>query len=143
MEADSQFFTVADLTVGAVKHSGVFGCEWDSLEEESVRHGAWLYVCWSSGAGLGECGRWRRAQSGFLIQPASSFPFSPLSLICPAALSSISQQGFISCDSLRPIICPPPTSIPSQPLNNNTQPLDQSPKRAGSLIDAYQRIHCC
>lgn len=40
----SQFFTVAGPSVGAVKHSGVFSCDWDSLEEESVRHGA-LAVC--------------------------------------------------------------------------------------------------
>lgn len=147
----SVFLMVADLTVGAVKHSGVFGCEWNSLADESVRHGVWLYVCWTSSAVPGECGWWRRAQSGLLTSPASSFPFSPLSLICPAALSfilfpfpsSISQQGFISCDSPKPIISPPPTSIPSQPLNNNAQPLDQSPKRPGSFIDAYQGIHCC
>lgn len=55
--AHSQFFMAADLSVGAVKHSGVFSCDWDSLEEESVRHGAWLCVCWSSSGGLGECGR--------------------------------------------------------------------------------------
>lgn len=46
------FFMVADPSVGAVKHSGVFSCDWDSLDEENVRHGAWLSVCWSSSRGL-------------------------------------------------------------------------------------------
>lgn len=55
-------------------------------------------------------------------------------------LSSISQQGIISCDPLKPIISQP---LSNQPLNSNRQPFDQSPRRTGSLIDAYQRIHCC
>lgn len=151
---------VAGPSVGAVKHSSVFSCDWDSLEKENVRHGAWLSVCWSSSRGLGE--KWVVGDKPpLLIQPAPSFSFlsillhasyTPLfPLICPGALCSIlfsffpsiSQRGFISCDSLKPIISSPPTSIPSQPLNNNTQPLDQSPERASILIDAYQRIHCC
>lgn len=153
MVAASQFFIVAGPSVSAVKHSSVFSCDWDSLEEESVRHGAWLSVCWSFSRGLGEIGQRRRragpSQASLLNQPASLFPSCALSLICPAALSSIlfsflssiSQRGFIACHSLKPIISSPPTSIPSLPLNNNTQPLDQSSKRADSLIDAYQRIH--
>ena len=51
--AGSRSLMVAGPSVGAVKHSGVFSCDWDSLEEESVRHGAWLSVCWSSSRGLG------------------------------------------------------------------------------------------
>lgn len=153
--AESRFFMVAGLSVGAVKHSGVFSCDWDSLEEESVRHGAWLSACWSSGGGRGgirAAEEAARAQSTLPLHPARSILsfHSPLthspccSLLHPLSfLSSISQRGFISCDSLKPIISSPPTSIPSEPLDNNTQPLDQSPKRAGSLIDAYQRIHCC
>lgn len=148
MVAASQFFMVAGPSVSAVKHSSVFSCDWDSLEEESVRHGAWLSVCWSFSWGLGENGRWRRragpSRASLLIRPASFFPSSSLSLVCPAALSSIlfsflssiSQRGFITCDSLKPIISSPPTSILNQPLNNNTQPLDQSSKRVCSLIDA-------
>lgn len=158
--AGSQFFMVAGPSVGAVKHSSVFSCDWDSLEKENVRHGAWLSVCWSSSRGLGE--KWAVGDKPpLLIQPAPFFSslsillqasYTPLSpLICPGALCSIlfsfllsiSQRGFISCDSLKPIISSPPTSILSQPLNNSTQPLDQSPERASSLIDAYQRIHCC
>lgn len=97
--AHSQFFMVADLSVGAVKHSGVFSCDWDSLEEESVRHGAWLCVCWSSSGGLGECGRWRRAQSS--LPPQSR----PLHLF----LSLLSH-------SFAPLLSPPsssPFSLPS------------------------------
>lgn len=60
--AGTQFFTVAGPSVGAVKHSGVFSCDWDSLEEENVRHGAWLSACWSSSRGLGE-NIWRRRPS--------------------------------------------------------------------------------
>lgn len=104
--ADSQFFMVAGLSVGAVKHSSVFSCDWDSLEEESVRHGAWLSVCWSSSGGMGR--KW--ALEGGTVEPPSSSSCPFLSLLsysfCPAALSSvlvfllssISQRGFISCD---------------------------------------------
>lgn len=99
----------------------------------------------------GENGRWREAQWSLPPHPAVlSFPSSLTHfalLLSPQSSSSSSlpslNGGSSLVISLKPIISSPPTSIPGQPLNNNTQPLDQSPKRAGSLIDAYQRIHCC
>lgn len=80
--AGTRFFTVAGPSVGAVKHSGVFSCDWDSLEEENVRHGAWLSACWSSSRGLGE-NIWRRRPSwaSFLI-----LSFSAVCCLFPAAL---------------------------------------------------------
>lgn len=74
---------------------------------------------------------------------APSFAPAAASSILLSFASCISQRGFISSDSRKPIISSPPTSISSQPLSNNTQLLDQSPERVGSMIDAYQRIHCC
>lgn len=117
----TQFFMVAGPSVGAVKHSGVFSCDWDSLEEENVRHGAWLSARWSSSGGLRE-EEAGRAELSFPLPPALSIlSFLAASLLCPAALSpilfsfpfSISQQGFISCDSLKPIISSLPASVHS------------------------------
>lgn len=92
--ARSQFFMVAGLSVGAVKHSGVFSCDWNSLEEENVRHGALLSVCWSSRGGTG--GIWAAEEpspfsspflfpllsysSALLLSPSSSSPPSLPSL---------------------------------------------------------------
>lgn len=142
--ADSQFFMVAGLSVGAVKHSGVFSCDWDSLEEESVRHGAWLSVCWSSSGGLGENGGGRQSpvKPPSSIQPAPSCPFSPLLFICSAALSSIlfsllssiSQQGFISCDSVKPIISSP-TNLHPQPAFQQQHTTTRSKPQEGRQLD--------
>lgn len=76
-------FVVADLSVGAVEHSGVFSCDWDSLEEESL---SWcLAVCaghpaedW--GYVGGERGT-RRAS--LLVRHTPSSAFFPVALICP------------------------------------------------------------
>lgn len=94
--AGAQFFMVAGPSVGAVKHSGVFSCDWDSLEEENVRHGAWMSVCWSSSGGLREDGQSMRqpGQSGaFLcIQPTPCFPFSLASILFFLLFSSPSSS---------------------------------------------------
>lgn len=153
MLAASQFFIVAGPSVSAVKHSSVFSCDWDSLEEESVRHGAWLSVCWSFSRGLEEIGRWRRRQgrakppsstsplqsSRPVLSPSFAPPLSP-PFSSPSCLPSLSG-GSLLVIHWSPLSVPRQPPSPGQALNNNTQPLDQSSKRADSLIDAYQRIH--
>lgn len=47
----------------------------------------------------------------FLLSAAFSLLLSPFIPI--SSPSSISHRGFISCDSLKPIISSPPTSIPN------------------------------
>lgn len=66
---------MAGPSVGAVKHSGVFSCDWDSLDEENVRHGAWLSARWSSSRGLRENGK--QAELPSLLSPCHPF-FSSL-----------------------------------------------------------------
>lgn len=123
-EQTVQFFMVAGLSVGAIKHSGVFSCDWDSLEEEeSVRHGARLLVRWSSARRLGECGRRPSAEppSLRLFLSSSALLLSPPSSP-PITLPSLSW-GFVSCDSPKPIISPTtslhPTSRALDDDNNN------------------------
>lgn len=92
---------------------------------------------WSSAGGPRGC---RRPP-----HPTASVSLSP---ICPAApspsvVSSVSRWGSILAISPKPVIRPPPIPLLSRSVNSPTQALDQSPERAGSLIDAYQRIHCC
>lgn len=139
---------VAGPSVGAVKHSSVFSCDWDSLEKESVRHGAWLSVCWSSSGGLG--GKWvvedKPPSSSSLLHPFLSLHLllclTVLSLICPAALSSIlfsflpsiSQRGFISCDSLKPIISSPANLHP-QPASQQQHTTTRSKPQEGRQLD--------
>lgn len=109
-EQTVQFFMVAGLSVGAIKHSGVFSCDWESLEEEeSARHGARLLVRCSSARGLGECGwRRRRALGRATITPPFHFFFCPpsFSSILTSHHPSVSQRGFVSCESPKPIISP-------------------------------------
>lgn len=101
----SSFFMVAGPSADAVKHSSVFSCEWDSLEEEGVRLDAWLSEYWSSSRGWLENRQWRSLP----LFPAQSILIclhSLLSLSCCSLpilltfLCSVSRQGFISCDSL-------------------------------------------
>lgn len=136
------------MVFAIVVHGGgpfcsVFRRDWDSLEEQSVRHACVLAVCVPvhPAGGLGERGppdeplHPARSVLPFLSPHSFALLLSPSSAP-PPLLSSISQQEFMSCDSLKPIISSPPTSIPSQPLGNNTQPLDQSPERpaAGLML---------
>lgn len=112
---------LAACSVGAGKHSGV------QLWTGPIR--GWvsimmpvLVISW----------RTRGMWVPFSSSPHCLFP--SLSLLASGSrsfiLSSISQCRFISSSILHP------------GQHNNTQGLDQSPKTAGSLIDAYQRIHC-
>lgn len=122
-EQTVQFLMVAGLSVGVIKHSGVFSCDWDSLEEEeSVRHGARLLVRWSSARGQGECGRRRRPLHRATITPSLPFLFRPpsFSSILASHHPSVSQRGFVSCDSPKPIIGPTTSLHPtSRALDDN------------------------
>lgn len=73
------------------------------------------------------CLCWSSAASSSLSQPLP--PLSPPSL----------HGG----SSPEPIIRPPPILLPGWSVNQRTHALHQSPERAGSLIDAYQRSPCC
>lgn len=135
---------VADLSVGAVKHSGVFGCDWDSLEEESVRHGAWLCVLvilWRTG------GMWAVKEEpdeppsssatlhlllSLLLHSFALLLSLPLLLL--SFLSSISHQGFISCDLLEPIISPLPASSP-RPAAQHQHTATRSKPQEGQPLD--------
>lgn len=77
---------MAGPSVAAVKHSGVFSCDWDSLDEENVRHGAWLSACWSSSRGLRENGKQAELPSSLSLCRPPSF-LAPS--FAPAAASSI------------------------------------------------------
>lgn len=110
-----------------------------------IRGGGCPSLCprWSSAGGPRGCRRppHPTASVSLPVPP-------PLSPICPAApspsvVSSVSRWGSILAISPKPVIRPPPIPLLSRSVNNRAQALDQSPERAGSLIDAYQRIHCC
>lgn len=135
-EQTVQFFMEAGLSAGAIKHSGVFSCDWDSLEEEeSVRHGDRLLVRWSSARGPGECGRRRRALGRATITPSLPFLFCPpsFSSILASHHPSVSQRGLVSCDSPKPIISPTtslhPTSRALDDDDNNTAAAAATPSK--------------
>lgn len=109
--------------VPTLSNSGVFSCGRDPLEGESVHHDACAGHLLEDQGNIG----------ALLIQPTLSFP--PLSYSWRAAASPSFSLPSLCAGSFLPL-----SPIPGQ--HNNTQGLDQSPKTAGSLIDAYQRIHC-
>lgn len=104
---------VADPSVGAVKHSSVFSCDCDSLDEENVRHGDWLSACWSSSRGL----RKKREQAEFSSSSRLCPPLPRLCfLLCPAALSSILFFSPLAslCGGSSLVIHWSPLSVPRQ-----------------------------
>lgn len=137
---------VAGLSVGAVKHSGVFSCDWDSLGEESVRHGAWLSVCWSSSGGLREYGAVEEAARAHLCLP----PHPACSIL--SFLSSLTHLP--SCSLLHPLPLPPfhlstgvhflwfaeahyqfPTNFHPQPASQQQHTTTRSKPQEGQQLD--------
>lgn len=105
---------MASPSVGAVKHSGVFSCDWDSLDEENVRHGAWLSARWSSSRGLRENGKQAELPSFLrLCHPFfSSLP--PLPCCCLLHPSLFPLLASLNGGSSL-VIHGSPLSVPRQP----------------------------